>query len=184
MNMWISAIVLTWLAIVSWFDLRNREVPHTAWVAVPLAGAMFYQTVVGNWQLTFLAVVVALASERKRLAKLTVLNLDTIFFWAPFLFAGLYLAGRVNPMGAIAIIGFWLAWELHCWGGADAVTSIALTLIWPDIKFVLALLAVHTLVAVVATGFTLLKEHKLRAHQLPGLPLLFCSVLLRAILQA
>jgi hypothetical protein len=181
--MWGLALVLIWLAIISMFDLRHREVPHTAWVAIPLVGAMVYQAVFGNWQLTFLSAVVALVSERKRLAELAELNLGTIIFWSPFILTGIYLADRVNPFGAIAIIGFWLAWELHCWGGADAVTSIALVLIWPDVQLILALLAVHALVAIITTGFSLLKERRWRVHQLPGLPLLFLSVLLRAIIQ-
>ncbi len=181
MELWVLMIVLIWLGIVSWFDLRTREVPHMAWVVVPLLGAMVYQTTLGGWRLVFLTLFVALASERQRLAKLTELNIDQIFFWVPFLFAGVYLAGSFNPIGAMAIVGFWIAWELHCWGGADAVASIALVLVWPDLSFVLALLAVHLLVALVATGVSLLKEKKLRLHQMPGLPLLLFSVVLRAL---
>ena len=181
MELWVLIIVLIWLGIVSWFDLRTREVPHMAWVVVPFLGAMIYQIALGGWRLAFLAVVVALVSERQRLAKLTELNIDTIFFWVPFLFAGLYLAGSFNPVGAISIVGFWIAWELRCWGGADAVASIALVLIWPELSIVLALLVVHLLVALVATGVSLLKEKKLSFHQMPGLPLLLFSVVLRAL---
>jgi hypothetical protein len=181
MEVWVIGIVLTWLAVVSWFDLKKREVPHSLWVIVPLVCAMFYQMVTGNWQLTFLSVVIALVSERQRLAKLTDLKIDTIFFWTPILFAGLYLAGTHNPIGSIAMIGFWLAWELRCWGGADAVASITLVLIWPDIKLILALLVVHAAVALIATMVSLVKERKFRVHHLPGLPLLLFSVLLRSI---
>lgn len=35
MELWVLIIVLTWLGIVSWFDLHTREVPHMAWVVVP-----------------------------------------------------------------------------------------------------------------------------------------------------
>jgi Flp pilus assembly protein protease CpaA len=181
MGIWVLGIVLIWLAIVSWFDLKKREVPHTAWVIVPLVCAAIYQAMIGDWRLSFLTVVVALTSERQRLANLTELELESIFFWVPFLFAGCYLAGSHNPIGAIAIVSFWVAWELRCWGGADAVASIALVLIWPDLKLIFALLAVHALVAGFATIVTLLKEHKLRLHHLPGLPMLFFSVLLRSL---
>lgn len=181
METWVMGIILTWLAIISWFDLNKREVPHTAWVVVPLACAMVYQAVVGGWPLTFLSVIVALTSERERLAKLTELRLDTIFFWVPFLFAGVYVAGSHNPIGAIAIVSFWVAWELRCWGGADAVTSIALALIWPDARLIVAILIVHAFVAGIATLVSLIKERRFRVHQLPGLPLLFLSALLRFI---
>jgi len=181
MEWWVLLIVLIWLGIVSWFDLRTREVPHMAWVVVPLLGAMVYQTALGGWRLVFLTLIVALVSERQRLAKLTELAIDRLPFWFPFLFAGLYLAGSHNPIGAIAVVGFWIAWELRCWGGADAVTSLVLVLIWPDLSFVLALLVVHLLVAIVATGVSLVKEKKLHFHQMPGLPLLLLSVVLRSL---
>ena len=74
MDTWVMGIVLTWLAIISWFDLKKREVPHTAWVVVPLVCAMMYQVVAGDWRLTFLSVIVAMTSERQRLAKLTELQ--------------------------------------------------------------------------------------------------------------
>jgi len=113
MGIWVLGIVLIWLAIVSWFDLKKREVPHTAWVIVPLVCAAIYQAMIGDWRLSFLTVVVALTSERQRLANLTELELESIFFWVPFLFAGCYLAGSHNPIGAIAIVSFWVAWELR-----------------------------------------------------------------------
>lgn len=181
MELWVLSIVLTWLVIVSWFDLRTHEVPHMAWVVVPLMGAMVYRTALGGWWLAFLTLMVALASERHRLAKLAEPNIDRIYFWVPFLLAGLSLAGSHNPIGAMAIVSFWIAWELHCWGGADAVASIAIVLIWPDLRFVFALLIVHLLVVLVATGVSLVKDKKLCFHQMPGLPLLLFTVVLRAM---
>ena len=99
----------------------------------------------------------------------------------PLLFAGLYVAGSHNLIGAIAILAFWVAWELRCWGGADAVTSITLALIWPDVRLILAILVVHAAVAGIATMISLMKERTFRVHHLPGLPLLFLSALLRFV---
>lgn len=181
MDVFFLGLILIWLALVSWFDLRKREVPHTAWVVIPLICAAIYQAVAGDWQLSFLTGMVALASERQRLAKLSELRVDTIFFWIPWLLACLYAAANRNPVGAIAIIAFWAAWELRCWGGADAVTAITLTLIWPDMRLVIAVLVVHALVAVIASLISLIRERKLMVHTFPGLPLLLLSAVLRLL---
>ena len=181
MDVFFLGLIFIWLALVSWFDLRKREVPHTAWVVIPLICAMVYQAVAGDWQLSFLTGMVALASERQRLAKLTELRVDTFYFWIPWLLAGLYVAASHNPVGAIAIVAFWAAWELRCWGGADAVTAITLTLIWPDMRLVIAVLIVHAFVAVIASLVSLIRERKLMVHTFPGLPLLLLSAVLRLL---
>jgi len=181
MNVFFFGLTFIWLALLSWFDLRKREVPHTAWVVIPLICAAIYQTKVGDWQLSFLTGIVALASERQRLAKLSKLRVDTIFFWIPWLLACLYAAATRNPVGAISIVAFWAAWELRCWGGADAVTAITLALIWPDMRLMIAVLIVHAFVAVIASLVSLIRERKLCLHQFPGLPLLLLSAILRLV---
>lgn len=181
MEIFFFGLIFIWLALVSWFDLRKREVPHTAWVVIPLICASIYQAVAGDWQLSFLTGVVALASERQRLAKLSELRVDTIFFWIPWLLACLYAAATRNPVGAIAIVAFWAAWELRCWGGADAVTAITLMLIWPDMRLVIAVLIVHAFVAVIASMVSIIRERKLMVHTFPGLPLLLLSAILRLV---
>lgn len=181
METFFLGLIFIWLALVSWFDLRKREVPHSAWVVVPLICAVVYQAIAGDWRLSFLTVIVALASERQRLAKLSELRVETIFFWIPWLLASLYAAASHHPVGAVAIVAFWVAWELRCWGGADAVSAITLMLIWPDLHLVIAVLIVHASVAVLASLVSLIQERKLRVHQVPGLPLLLLSALLRLI---
>ena len=183
MEVWLVGIVLVWLGIVSWFDLRTKEIPHSAWVFLPLMCAGIYRLILGNWQLVLLMAIVILASERSRLGRwLRVESLAIVYTWMPAIGFLVYLAGMQNPLGAIAVVAFWVAWELHVWGGADAVASIALVLFWPDLRLVLSLLAVNFIVALVATTFSLVKERKFRLHKLPGLPLLFAAVTLHAIL--
>jgi hypothetical protein len=182
-NTWLVGIVLVWLGVVSWFDLRTKEIPHSAWVFLPLIGAATYRLVLGNWQLVLLAVVVILASERARIAQWSQIESTAgVFFWIPAIGFLIYLAALQNPLGAIAVVAFWAAWELHAWGGADAVASIALVLLWPDLRLVLSLLIVHFAAALVVTAISLVNEHKFRLHQLPGLPLLFTAVALRIFL--
>ncbi len=175
--------VVTWLGIVSWFDIRKREIPHSAWVVIPFIAALIYRTWHGGWQLMALAILVAVISERSRLAEWSHLPLDGWSFWIPLIVLFTYWGVRVSPVGALAILGFWGAWEFRLWGGADAVAAIILALLWPDQFLVLALLAVHLVAVVVATLISLIQEHRLRLHVLPGLPLLFVTVLVYSLLK-
>jgi hypothetical protein len=168
--------VMIWLGIMSWFDIKSREIPHSAWVIVPFIGALIYRTILGGWQLVVLAILVALVSERVRLAKLTELHLDQMAFWLPPLGVISFISISINPVGSLAILGFWIAWELHCWGGADAVTAMTLALVWPGWILIIALLSVHLVVALVATVYSFILEHRFRLHSIPGLPLLFATV--------
>jgi hypothetical protein len=181
MQIWMTIPVLTWLATISWFDVKKREIPHSAWVIIPLACAMVYRLIMGDWQLVVLAVLVSLVSERSRLAKMTNLPFDGWSFWIPPLFLLAYWGIFANTVGTLGILGFWIAWELHCWGGADAVACIALVLLWPNIAFVIALLSVHLVAAIAATIYSLLREHRLHLHNLPGLPLLLATFLVYLI---
>jgi hypothetical protein len=176
----VLVLALLWLGLVSWFDLRTKQVPHSAWVIVPFVVAIFYRIAYSNWELAVLTILVAFASERKRLAQASEIGLfASLFMWLPLVGVPFLRAGAVNPLGAVAILSFWIAWELQIWGGADAVASITLVLLWPDMKLVLALLAVHLGAAVVVTIGTLIRERRWKLHAIPGLPLLLLTVLLR-----
>ena len=63
----IFILVVVWLGIVSWFDIRKSEIPHSAWVIIPLIGACFYRTWQGNWVLVLLTILVAAVSERENI---------------------------------------------------------------------------------------------------------------------
>jgi hypothetical protein len=173
-------LTLLWLGLVSWFDLRTKQVPHSAWVIVPFVVAIFYRIAYSNWELAVLTILVAFASERKRLAQVSGIELFSSFYmWLPLLGVSFLRAGAVNPLAAVAILSFWVAWELHIWGGADAVASITLMLLWPDRMLVVALLGVHLVAALVVTIGTLIRERRWKLHAIPGLPLLLLTVLLR-----
>jgi hypothetical protein len=184
MDGWILGIVMTWLGIVSWFDLRRQEIPHSAWVIIPLAGALVYRIWLGDWSLALLAVGVSLASERQRLVRLAWLQgMASLYLWIPLLGGLVFLAGTRQPLGAVAILGFWIGWEMHVWGGADAVAAMALALVWPDRVFILAWLVMNLAAAVGVTLASQIQEHRFRLHQVPGLPLLFLAAVLRVIAQ-
>ena len=176
-------LALFWLGLVSWFDLRTKQVPHSAWVIVPLVVAILYRIAYSSWELVVLTILVAFASERKRLAQASESAVFSSFYmWLPLVGVSFLRAGAVNPLAAVAILSFWVAWELQIWGGADAVAAITLMLLWPDMKLVMALLGVHLVAALVVTIGTLIRERRWKLHAIPGLPLLLLTVLLREVL--
>jgi hypothetical protein len=175
----IFILVVVWLVIVSWFDIRKSEVPHSAWVIVPLIGACFYRAWQANWALILLTILVAAVSERERISQLFGWKeIGKMITWFPLLFFGVYFPVQTSPFAALAIIGFWAAWELKWWGGADAVATMTIILIYPEIPFILAFLTVHMIATIWLTIKSLVKENTVRLHRIPGLPLLFMAVIL------
>jgi Flp pilus assembly protein protease CpaA len=180
----IFGFVVAWLGIISWFDIRKNEIPNSLWVILPLIGACMFQAWQGDWRLVLLAVLVAAISERERLSQLLHrAEIGKFFTWFPLLFVGLIFAVQSSPIAAFAILGFWVAWELRWWGGADAVAALTLILIYPKGTFILAFLGVHVIAALVLTICSLLKSKSIKLHQIPGLPLLFLAVLSYQIVQ-
>ena len=174
----IFVFVVTWLGIVSWFDIRKNEIPHSAWVVIPLIGAGLYRIWQGDWALVLLAVLVAAVSERYRISQAFGWEeLSRIITWLPLLFLGAFLSIQSSPLSALAIIGFWAAWELKWWGGADAVGAMTIILIYPEITFILAFLIVHAITAIMLTIRSLIKEKTARLHRIPGLPLILIAVI-------
>ena len=175
----IFVFVVTWLGIVSWFDIRKNEIPHSAWVVIPLIGAGLYRIWQGDWTLVLLAAVVAAVSERDRISQAFGWEeLSRIITWLPLLFLGAFLSIQSSPLSALAIIGFWAAWELKWWGGADAVSTITVCLIWPGMSFIVSFLVIHFIVVVASGLVSMIREQKIKLHRLPGLPILLASVLI------
>ena len=174
--------ILVWLVIISWFDIKHEEIPHSAWVVLPFSLAIIYQSWMGHWSLVLLSVLVAATSERERLSGLVHYpSLKMLPVWLPFFVPFLYWAVQTYPLAALALLGFWVAWELRCWGGADAVAAMTLVLIYPGWIFILAFLVSHLLVLVGMGLFSLFKERKIRLHRLPGLPVLLAAVALMQV---
>jgi len=175
----IFGFVVIWLGIVSWFDIRKSEIPHSAWVVIPLIGAGLYRIWQGDWALVLLAVLVAAVSERYRISQAFGWEeLSRIITWLPLLFLGAFLSIQSSPLSALAIIGFWAAWELKWWGGADAVSAITICLIWPGIFFIMSFLVIHLIVVIALGLVSMVREQKIKLHRLPGLPILLASVLI------
>jgi hypothetical protein len=141
-------------------------------------GAGLYRILQGDWTLVLLAVLVAAVSERYRIS--TVFGweeLSRIITWLPLLFLGAFLSIQTSPLSALAIMGFWVAWELKWWGGADAVAAIAIILIYPEIAFILAFLIVHVIATIMLTIKSFVQKKTVCLHRIPGLPLILIAVI-------
>ena len=174
----IFGFVVFWLGIVSWFDIQKNEIPQSAWVIIPLIGACMFRAWQGGWVLVLLTVLVVAASERERIAQLFNLEeVGKIVTWFPLVFLSSFFSIQVSPFAALAIIGFWVAWELKWWGGADAVAALTLFLIYPELTFILAFLVVHVIATICLTIKSLIRDQAVKLHKIPGLPLLLITVI-------
>ncbi len=91
-------------------------------------------------------------------------GLKSIKVYLPGLLLALFWAHEQNIIGALAVIGFWIAWELNWWGGADAVTAITLCLIWLTLDYLLALLIINAVAVAFLSIFSLINERKVKLH--------------------
>ncbi|MAT45457.1 MAG: hypothetical protein CL609_24275 [Anaerolineaceae bacterium] len=178
MNWIIFGLVIIWLGIISWFDIRKNEIPHSAWVIIPLFGAGVYRIWQGDWLFVLLAGLVATVSERERISQIIgwkeIVRIKT---WFPLLFLGAIFSIQASPITALSIIGFWAAWELKWWGGADAVAAITLILIYPEITFILTFLIVHVIATIGLAIRSKVKENTVCLHKIPSIPLILFTVI-------
>ncbi|NLI08378.1 MAG: hypothetical protein GX457_15000 [Thermotogaceae bacterium] len=128
--------------------------------------------------MVLLTILVAAVSERERISQIFGWEeIGKMITWLPLLFLGAFLSIQSSPLSALAIIGFWAAWELKWWGGADAVSAITVCLIWPSEIFIFAFLATHLIVVLGLGLVSAIREKKFSLHRLPGIPILLASVI-------
>jgi hypothetical protein len=184
MNWIVFGLVLIWLGIISWFDLRDKEIPSSLWVIIPLLGAGAYRYCNGGGALVALTLMVAMISERDRLSRL--FHFEAVGFLCaclPILFLCAYVNIQNTPLPTFAILAFWLAWEFKWWGGADASASLTLILIYPEYSFILGFLVIHLMVGLGLSAQGFINNKSLTFHKLPGLPLLFISIVFLPMIQ-
>lgn len=170
--------IVVWLAVISWFDLRMREIPHSAWVIVPLVLAIVYQGILGKWPLVLFTLLISIISERQLLARFPrFMVYARVRVWLPILLASLLWSIQAFPLATLSIFAFWVAWELGWWGGADASTAICLFLVFPASSLLLSFILIHAITVIGLAINSLVTNRKLSIHKIPGLPLLFLSVL-------
>jgi len=66
---------------------------------------------------------------------------------------------------------------LKWWGGADTVSAITVSLIWPSEVFIFAFLTTQLIVVLGLSLVSAIREKKISLQELPGIPILLVSVI-------
>jgi len=176
----ISAAALGWLITIAVFDIRERKVPHPAWTGIPILVAAVYRLVTGqNMLIVAAAAVAVLVSERRHLQQKVLETIILVAGMAVLVWL-LFTTGLTAAYGIVGVIVFWISWELHYIGGADAMALITCLLLWPGIEFVLAYLAVGLVWSV---AVRIRRGGWLKGHPAPGLALVAAAGILYLIYQ-
>jgi hypothetical protein len=176
----ISLVALAWLIAVAVFDIRTRQVPSPLWTGIPLLVAVVIRALSSYAALMALvAVVVVVISERRHLKQKL---LETLVLVAGVLAIAwiFFLADIPTQSGIAGIVVFWVSWELHFIGGADAMTLITCVLLWPNIEFLLAYLAAGLIWSL---GVRIKEGGWLKGHWVPGLGIVATAGILYLIYQ-
>lgn len=173
-----------WLTPLAAYDQRFRQVPHMAWVAGPALLAMAIAAARGDWALSLMGLVSVAASERWRHTAWQ----RGLVLLAGLLGGGWLLTEVAGPrlIGAAALLGFWMMFELGWWAGADALIALTLTLLWPTAAMVVAIGIAHLVWALVlGRDWRLprpLSAQELAACGQPGIPALALAAGLNAVM--
>jgi Flp pilus assembly protein protease CpaA len=162
----ISLAALIWLVIVSIFDIRERKVPHLLWTAIPFLLAAVYRLFSGHVQMIVLAAALMVAaSERHQLKNRAVEWILMIVVLVVIIWL-LVTQETSIAIGIAGIFIFWLSWEIHWIGGADAMALITCVLLWPGVVFLVAYLIAGLIWSL---GVRLKEGEWRRGHWVPGL---------------
>lgn len=183
-----SAPVLLWLAIISYFDLRTREVPHAAWIGIPAACAALWRVSQGGWPLALTALLLEVVSEHRHFSSRWAARAWNA---APLALALVVIvAGRtIYPtqevfirdylIPAVGIIVFWQLYERKQMGGPDSLTAITLLLLWPGWLWTVLWIVAAVLYSL---AWRLAGRVSWRANlsevRLPGLPVMLLATIL------
>lgn len=138
---WQELAVLIWLAPLAAYDMRHREVPHMACVAVPCAAALVYSFLKGAGTVGAIALLAVAASERRVLRHA---RMERWAFSSALIMGGLLaLASGEAAPGAFAVLAFWLAYEAGWWAGADALAAITLALLDQRVHLLITMGVAH-----------------------------------------
>lgn len=175
----ILSLLLLWLGFLSWHDIRQQEIPHSLWGVIPLLLICGYRVWIGDgWLVLFIGFILAV-SERESISSILKMKaMSSLASWFPWLLIGMFFSVQIQPVITVAILGFWVAWELRIWGGADALIAITLILVLPAIPFLVSFILIHLIIAIGIRILQWITHQKNEVVRIPGIPLLIPCVLL------
>jgi hypothetical protein len=162
----ISLAALGWLIAVAVFDIRTRQVPSPYWTGIPLLLAGALRVLSGPSALIAAATAVAVAVSERRHLNHKGLEALTLAAGIVALVLIFFLSDVGTQNGIIGVVVFWVSWELHYIGGADAMALITCVLLWPQIEFILAYLVAGLIWSL---GVRVKDGGWLKGHPVPGL---------------
>jgi hypothetical protein len=124
-------IILVWFAFETWWDMRRSTMLPIWLVLPPVALGILSQAVYGNW---FIVAAVIIAVVLHNAPTILVRALGTVI-----LLGGCLLSG--NVVLAVGFVLYWILWEAHVMGGADALAAYAALMIAPNANMFWSLLA-------------------------------------------
>jgi dolichol kinase len=177
----ISIAALIWLITIAVFDIRERKVPHPVWTGLPMLVAAIYRLATGqNMLIVAAAAVVVVVSERRHLQQ-KVLEAFILAAGILVLVWLLFTTPLATAMGIIGVIVFWVSWERHYIGGADAMALITCLILWPGIEFVGAYLIAGLIWSL---AVRIKQGGWLKGHESPGLAIIAAAAVLFMAYQA
>jgi hypothetical protein len=130
----VSLLVLPWLLVCAFSDLRTRTVP--TWLTVaPLLGAVVWVAWQGSWSLAILTLTLVALDDlpwRARGFLGGLQGLLLLFTWQ--------LDGLAGLGTGLSLLAIWLFWKFGAFGGADAQVLMTLALLFHlDVLLLVAL---------------------------------------------
>jgi len=171
----VSLAALVWLIAAAASDIRTRKVPSLLWTGLPMILAAAYRLLSGNQEAIVAAAAVVVAVSERRHLKLKVLEILVLAAGVILLGWILYSVGIFRTTGIVGVIVFWVSWELHLIGGADAMVLITCLMIWPGMEFVYAYLLAGLGWSV---GVWVREGGWWRGHSVPGLAVVASAAIL------
>jgi hypothetical protein len=151
------------------------------WTGLPMLVAAIYRLATGqNMLIVAAAAVVVVVSERRHLQQ-KVLEAFILAAGILVLVWLLFTTPLATAMGIIGVIVFWVSWERHYIGGADAMALITCLILWPGIEFVGAYLIAGLIWSL---AVRIKQGGWLKGHESPGLAIIAAAAVLFMAYQA
>jgi hypothetical protein len=133
-------ILLVWFAIETYWDLRRSTLLPIWLVLPPVVLGIIAQAIYGNWMIAA-AMTLAVLMHNSPLMLIRAAG-------SALLLGACLLSG--NTVLAIGFVLYWILWEAHIMGGADALAAYSALMVAPNQDMFWALLAGIFLWALVA----------------------------------
>lgn len=139
-----SAGLLIWLLAMFIWEYRVSRIPGLPWFLIPLGIILLFRSLDGHWQLSLIALVALLLSERRHLQS-RLLSIVALIAAATLLFLLLPWSVLTVDEGIVCICLFWFAWERKIITSQAALSLFICILFFMGIGFTVVYIAVGSI---------------------------------------